>query len=164
MAKEIEYKFLLNGEGWREHAVRRVRMVQGYLASASNASVRARIAGDQAWVNIKIGAIAAVRHEFEYAVPVADAEAMLTARGGPTIEKTRHIVPFDGFEWEIDEFHGANTGLVVAEIELEYEGQVFPRPPWMGGEVTHLTRYYNVKLVEHPYCEWSDEERAERGA
>lgn len=168
MAQEIEYKFLLTGDAWRALAVSRTRMVQGYLASADNASVRARIAGEQAWLNIKIGGLAAVRLEYEYAIPVADAQAMLAARGGPTIEKTRHVVPFEGFDWEIDEFHGTNAGLIVAELELDHEGQPFARPPWVGREVTELARYYNVKLVEHPYSRWSDAERlgsaAEGGA
>ena len=161
MAQEIERKFLVVSDAWRALAVRRARMSQGYLASAPRASVRARIAGQHAWLNIKIGGLVASRQEFEYDIPVADAEALLAASAGPLIEKTRHYVPHQGFEWEVDEFHGENAGLIVAEIELEAEDQPFPRPPWIGAEVTHLPRYYNVKLIEHPYSAWS---RAERGA
>lgn len=160
MAQEIERKFLIASDAWRAQAVRRARMSQGYLASAPNASVRARIAGEQAWLNIKIGGLVASRQEFEYDIPVADAEALLAAAQGPLIEKTRHYVPYQGFEWEIDEFHGENDGLIVAEIELEAEDQPFPRPPWVGTEVTHLTRYYNVNLVAHPYSAWSASERS----
>ncbi|HEX7081911.1 MAG TPA: CYTH domain-containing protein [Gammaproteobacteria bacterium] len=161
MGREIERKFLVSGDEWRRAAVRTERMSQGYLANGPRASVRVRVGAERAWLNIKVGGLVAVREEFEYPIPVADAEALLAASPEPRIEKTRHFVPYAGLEWEVDEFHGRNAGLVVAEIELEHEGQHFARPPWIGAEVTHLTRYYNVKLVEHPYCAWSD---AERGA
>jgi adenylate cyclase len=159
MAQEIERKFLVTGDAWRALAVRRARMSQGYIASAERASVRVRITGDVAHLNIKVGGIEAVRQEFEYSIPMADAEALLAAARGPLIEKTRHIVPHEGFEWEVDEFHHANTGLVVAELELDTEHQAFPRPPWIGAEVTHLRRYYNVSLVERPYSVWEPDER-----
>ena len=160
MAQEIERKFLVVGDAWRAEAVRRARMRQGYIASSERASVRVRVAGERAWLNIKVGGLVASRLEFEYEVPVADADALLASAQGPLIDKTRHYVPFGGFEWEIDEFHGANDGLVVAEIELDAEDRPFPRPPWLGTEVTHLPRYYNVCLVTHPYSAWSDAERA----
>lgn len=159
MAQEIERKFLVLGGAWRTSAARRARMRQGYLASSERASVRTRIAGERAWLNIKIGGIAASRQELEYRIPAADAEALLAASEGPLIDKTRHYVPYEGFEWEVDEFHGENDGLVVAEIELEAEDAPFPRPPWVGAEVTHLERYYNVRLVERPYSSWSAAER-----
>src|SRR5690606_34028116 len=161
MAQEIERKFLVIGDAWRALAARRARMSQGYIASAERASVRVRITGGEAHLNIKVGGLEAVRQEFEYPIPVADGEALLAAAKGPLIEKTRHYVPFEGFEWEVDEFHGANEGLVVAELELDDEHRDFPRPPWVGAEVTHLPRYYNVKLVERPYALW---DAAERGA
>lgn len=159
MAQEIERKFLVVGDAWRAEAVRRVTMRQGYIAGSERASVRARIGGDRAWLNIKVGGLAASRLEFEYEIPVADADALLAAAEGPLIEKTRHYVPYGGFEWEIDEFHGANEGLVVAELELESEHQEFPRPAWIGAEVTHLPRYYNVNLVARPYSAWDAAER-----
>jgi adenylate cyclase len=121
--------------------------------------VRVRISGEDAWINIKCGGLTAVRDEFEYAIPLADARALLTAVAAPLIEKTRHWVPYGGFEWEIDEFHGANAGLVVAEIELDDEHQRFPSPPWLGKEVTTLERYYNVSLVRRPYSQWNAAER-----
>lgn len=135
-------------------------MVQGYLAGGARASVRVRIAGDRAWLNVKGGGYVASRQEFEYAIPVDDAREMLESLcDGPLVEKTRHFVPHGGLEWEVDEFHGRNEGLVVAELELDREGQPFDRPPWLGPEVTHLPRYYNVRLVEHPYSEWTAAER-----
>ena len=134
-------------------------MSQGYIAGSERASVRVRIAGPDAWLNIKCGGFVASRAEFEYAIPLDEARELLELGSGPLIEKTRHWLTSDGFVWEIDEFHGANAGLIVAEIELEREDQAFPRPVWLGDEVTHLHRYYNVCLVDHPYGAWSKEER-----
>lgn len=159
MAKEIERKFLLASDDWRASAVRSHWMSQGYIAEAPRTSVRVRISGGEAWLNVKSGGLTAVRDEFEYAIPLADARALLAAVTAPVIEKTRYAVPFGGYEWEIDEFHGVNAGLVVAEIELDDEHQDFPRPPWLGKEVTTLERYYNVSLVRRPYSQWTAEER-----
>jgi adenylate cyclase len=160
LGREIEHKFLVAGDAWRTAAVRKASMVQGYLAGSARASVRVRVAGDRAWLNVKGGGYVASRQEFEYAIPVAEAEQMLESLcEGPLVKKTRHFVPYGGLEWEVDEFHGRNAGLVVAELELEREGQPFEKPPWLGREVTHLPRYYNVRLAEHPFGEWSDAER-----
>jgi adenylate cyclase len=159
MAKEIERKFLVASDAWRGFAVRSRDMSQGYIAEAPRTSVRVRISADDAWINIKCGGLNVVRDEFEYAIPVADARALLAAVRAPLIEKTRHWVPHAGFEWEIDEFRGANAGLVVAEIELADEHQRFPSPPWLGREVTALERYYNVNLVRRPYSHWNAAER-----
>jgi adenylate cyclase len=159
VGREIERKFLLASDAWRAAVHRSRVMRQGYLADGARASVRVRIADEEAWLNIKSGGLAAVRAEFEYPIPAADAEQLLELRAGPLIEKTRHWVAHGGCEWEIDEFHGDNAGLVVAEIELERVDQPFPRPDWLGAEVTHLPRYYNVKLVQHPYSRWNDTER-----
>lgn len=160
MAREIERKFLPKSDAWRQRAHARERMSQGYVASGEGMSVRVRIAGERAWLNIKAGKLAASRLEFEYAIPLADARELLELAVGPLIEKTRHRVLESGLEWEVDEFHGANEGLVVAELELESEGQEFPRPDWVGTEVTHLRRYYNVCLVSHPYSAWTRAERS----
>jgi adenylate cyclase len=121
--------------------------------------VRVRIAGNHAWLNIKSGGLVASRHEFEYAVPVDDARELLALTEGPLVEKTRYLVEHGGMTWEIDEFSGDNSGLVVAELELDREDQSFARPAWLGREVTELRRYYNVCLVEHPYRAWTDAER-----
>ena len=159
MGREIERKFLVSGDAWRAATTERVPMSQGYIARSDRNSVRVRLAGERAWLNVKSGGLVASRHEFEYAIPPADARELLALATGPLIEKTRHIVPFGGFEWEVDEFHGANSGLVVAEIELDDERQEFPRPEWVGAEVTHLERYYNVSMVRYPYSEWTEAER-----
>ena len=159
MGREIERKFLLRGDTWRAAATERVPMSQGYIARSDRTSVRVRLAGERAWLNVKSGGLVASRLEFEYSIPAADASELLGLATGPLIEKTRHIVPFGGFEWEVDEFHGANQGLVVAEIELDHEAQEFPRPEWIGAEVTHLARYYNVNMVKYPYNAWTKAER-----
>jgi adenylate cyclase len=161
MGREIERKFLVAGEAWRRLVVRKRELLQGYLANTERTSVRVRTSGLEAWLNIKSGALTAARDEFEYAIPISDANELLAAVAQkPIIEKTRHWVPYGEFEWEIDVFHGGNDGLVVAEIELDFEEQNFPLPAWIGKEVTDLARYYNVNLVGHPYSSWDERERS----
>jgi adenylate cyclase len=159
MPREIERKFLLLDDGWRASAVKRQRMTQGYLASGPRVSVRVRVAGSEAALNIKSGGLVASRLEYEYAIPVDEARELLELCATPLIDKTRHFVPHGDFEWEVDEFHGDNDGLIVAELELDQENQEFPRPTWLGSEVTHLERYYNSRLARHPYREWDESER-----
>jgi adenylate cyclase len=159
MPREIEHKFLLKSDDWRAAATHSQRMTQGYVADGERASVRVRVAGDYAAINIKSGGLVASRLEYEYQIPTEQANELLALCVSPLIEKTRHFVPFAGFEWEIDEFHGANAGLVVAELELDHEGQQFPVPAWVGAEVTHLERYYNVRLAKYPYRNWTGSER-----
>lgn len=161
MGREIERKFLLATDDWRRDARRSEPMSQGYLANDGSVSVRVRVAGRRAWLNIKAGGLVASRDEFEYEIPLDDGKDLLTRLcRQPLIEKTRYWVSYRGFDWEIDAFEGRNRGLCVAELELEREDQPFPQPPWLGPEVTELPRYYNVRLVEYPYCEWNDAERA----
>ena len=154
MAEEIERKFLLRNEDWRGLAPGKT-YVQGYLGGNDACSVRVRIAEDKATLNIKGATAGARRSEYEYAIPPADARLMLAmfARNS-LIEKTRYRIEYQGFFWEIDEFHGGNQGLVVAEIELEHEDQPFERPAWIGEEVTNDARYYNANLARAPYSEW----------
>lgn len=166
MGIEIERKFLVVGDTWRAHATRRQRMAQGYINDAASvdvgtqkASVRVRIAGERAALNLKSREIGASRQEFEYAIPVADAEALLALCVGGVIDKTRHYVEHGAHLWEVDEFHGDNAGLVVAEIELTAVDETFERPSWLGAEVTELTRYYNLALAARPYAQWTDEEK-----
>jgi adenylate cyclase len=159
MPREIERKFLLKSDAWRSQVRESRPMSQGYLASAGNVSVRVRVAGPDATLNIKAGGLVASRAEYEYAIPRDDARELLALAEGPLVEKTRHFVEHGGMTWEIDEFHGDNAGLVVAEIELDSEDSPFARPPWLGVEVTHLRRYYNVCLVSHPYRAWNEAER-----
>ncbi len=166
MPLEIERKFLPASDAWRVHAVRSERMAQGYLndagsvtAGRQHVSVRVRIAGDAAHLNIKSRELGASRQEFEYPVPPREAEALLALCVGGRIEKRRHYVPHAGHLWEIDEFDGDNAGLVVAEIELSAVDEAFARPDWLGIEVTDRSRYYNLMLAERPYSQWTQEER-----
>jgi adenylate cyclase len=159
MPREIERKFLVKNDSWRSLAQRKARMSQGYLASGGRVSVRVRIAGDEARLNMKAGGLAASRAEYEYAIPLADARELLALADGPLIDKTRHYVGHAGMTWEVDEFHGDNAGLVVAELELSREDEPFELPPWIGAEVTQHARYYNVCLVRHPYRAWTEAER-----
>ncbi len=158
MATEIERKFLLANAGWREAIAETRSIVQGYLALTERCSVRIRIAGEKATLNFKGLTIGIRRSEFEYEIPLADGQAMLEEYcDAQKIEKRRHIVHYAGHRWEVDEFAGANAGLVVAELELENEDEAFERPSWLGEEVTGDVRYYNIALVERPYTTWAGE-------
>jgi adenylate cyclase len=159
MPREIERKFLPKSDAWRAQVAESRPMSQGYLVSSGKLSVRVRIAGRDAWLNIKAGGLVMSRAEYEYAIPLDEARELLGLADGPLIEKTRHFVEHGGMTWEVDEFHGENSGLVVAELELEGEDAPFSRPEWLGVEVTELRRYYNVCLVTHPYRAWNDAER-----
>jgi adenylate cyclase len=158
MAIEIEHKFLLASDDWRQHVSRSVKYRQGYLSSQATSSIRVRISNDHAWLNIKTATIGTHRHEYEYEIPMADANEILTHLcRKPLIEKTRHFVIDNDHLWEIDEFEGDNQGLIVAEIELDATGQLFSKPPWLGLEVTDDLRYYNNNLAIHPYSEWRED-------
>ena len=166
MGIEIERKFLVVGDDWRAAAQRVVPMAQGYLndlamvdSGAMQASVRVRIEGDAAFLNIKSREAGPSRQEFDYEIPVADARALLALCVGGIVEKRRHYVQRAGHLWEIDEFLGDNAGLVVAEIELDAVDEVFARPAWLGAEVTDQTRYYNLALASHPYAQWPPDQR-----
>jgi adenylate cyclase len=155
MATEIEHKFLLANDDWRALVTHSAEFRQGYLNSDETSSVRVRIAGKQAWLNIKSATIGTHRKEFEYEIPVADAEDIITNLcHKPLIEKTRHFVNDGSHVWEIDVFAGENQGLIVAEIELSEIGETFNKPSWLGEEVTHNVRYYNNNLSRHPYSSW----------
>ena len=160
MATEIERKFLLVSDAWRALISRSESFRQGYLSSSKRASVRVRIADDTATLNIKGMTLGIQRLEYEYEIPLPDATELLDQLcERPLIEKTRHFVEFGGKLWEIDEFHGDNAGLIVAEVELDAPDDVIPMPAWAGADVSHLERYYNVRLTQYPYSQWSAEER-----
>ena len=155
MATEIERKFLLCNDHWRGAADAGQVMRQGYLIGAERASVRVRISGERADLNIKGMTLGIERQEYEYAIPLAEAEEMLDSLcERPLIEKTRYHVRHGEHTWEIDVFSGDNAGLVVAEIELGSADEDFARPDWLGKEVSDDPRYYNVCLVSHPYKDW----------
>lgn len=157
MAKEIERRFLVTGEGWREGA-RGVMLRQGFLSAVKERVVRVRVAGEEATLTIKGIARGLSRAEFEYAIPMDDADYLLNHLClRPFIEKRRHTVVAAGMVWVVDEFYGENDGLVMAEVELEREDQPVELPPWVGKEVSHDPRYQNSSLSQHPYRLWKDE-------
>lgn len=155
MATEIERKFLVTDDSWRSHCHKAIRIVQGYLANTERGSIRVRISDDNAQLNIKSMTLGISRSEFEYPIPVEDANLMLEKLCmQPLVEKTRHLLNYAGHHWEIDEFCGANAGLIVAELELEDTHEAFDSPPWLGKEVSDDPRYYNVCLIQQPYSSW----------
>lgn len=154
MACEIERKFLPANEGWRGLA-EPVVIRQGYLCTGGPCAVRVRIAGQTAFLTLKAARSGLCRQEFEYSLPVQEARTILDSLAlRPLIEKLRYRIPFAGLTWEVDEFQGDNQGLVIIEVELEHENQPFERPPWVGEEVSHDQRYYNVSLVSNPFRNW----------
>lgn len=156
MGIEIEHKFLLRDDRWRQQVERSIPMRQGYLMSNSRCSVRVRLADGKGFLNIKSGTLGIQRSEYEYPIPSAEAEELLdTLCEKPLLEKTRHLVRHHGHLWEIDEFAGANAGLAVAELELDRPDEIFVRPDWLGEDVSHDVRYYNSQLARHPYTTWS---------
>ncbi len=168
MGVEIERKFLVTNEAWRAQAERAQRMVQGYLIDAAlvqsqtgtRCSMRVRVGGEKAWLNIKSATLGVARQEYDYPIPVDDAERMLRDFCNGVVEKVRHYVPHAGLTFEVDEFSGDNAGLVVAEVELQSADQSIDRPAWLGREVTEHLRYYNLNLLQHPYSRWNERERA----
>ncbi|MBD3670402.1 MAG: CYTH domain-containing protein [Gammaproteobacteria bacterium] len=157
MATEIERKFLLLDESWKEGADEGTLFRQGYLIGGDRSSVRVRIEGDTANLNIKSATLGIRRSEFEYPIPLDEANTLLDELcEKPIIEKHRYHLHYQEHLWEIDVFHGDNEGLIVAEIELEDEHENFSRPPWLGQEVSDDPRYYNVCLVKQPYCTWPE--------
>ena len=166
MGIEIERKFLVSGDAWRGAADKVVPMAQGYLndlatvdSGAMRTSVRVRIAGDEAFINLKSRELGHTRQEFDYPIPVADARALLVLCVGGVIDKRRHYVSHVNHVWEVDEFLGDNAGLVVAEIELDSADEAFAMPEWAGREATDAPRYYNLALASRPYSQWSEAER-----
>jgi adenylate cyclase len=154
MGVEIERKFLPGSSAWRSLG-QPVLLRQGYLSSDPARVVRVRIEGDLAWLTIKGPSVGASRGEWEYPIPAPDAAELLERLcEQPIIEKYRRRIDVDGMVWEVDEFLGVNAGLVVAEIELTSENQVFAKPDWIGIEVTGDARYYNSSLVKLPFSHW----------
>jgi adenylate cyclase len=154
MGIEIEHKFLVLNTDYRTQSISRP-IRQGYMCNRPDCAVRVRVSGEKAWICIKGATNITERQEFEYEIPLDDAQKMLnTLCQPPLIEKVRHEVVFGGFLWEVDEFFGDNEGLVIAEIELDQVGEEFPKPDWLGKEVTEDYRYLNASLVKNPWKTW----------
>ena len=154
MGIEIEKKFLLKNDDWRKLAQGK-EYRQGYLSSVKERTVRIRTIEDTGYLTIKGVSQGASRAEYEYVIPVDEANAMLdTLCEKPLIEKKRFKISYQGFIWEIDEFYGVNQGLIMAEVELASETQPFAKPEWIGVEVTQDSRYFNANLVHHPFSKW----------
>lgn len=154
MGTEIERKFLVVGDAWRESA-QGVRYRQGYLSTNKARTVRVRIAGDKAFLTIKGATSGIARAEYEYSIPMSDAHELLERLcEQPIIDKTRYAIACDGLTIEVDEFAGANAGLIIAEVELTSITQTFSKPEWLGADVSHDPRYFNSSLVSHPFTSW----------
>jgi Uncharacterized protein conserved in bacteria len=159
MGVEIERKFLLAGDGWKNR-VKGDTIRQGYLSADHDRVVRIRVMNQEAFVTIKSSTDGLFRNEWEYPIPLADAQEMLDRLCvRPLIEKIRYRIPHEGMIWEVDEFFGENAGLVIAEIELEAVDQAFALPDWVGREVTEDSRYYNTNLMRNPYQTWNEREK-----
>ena len=156
MGTEVEHKFLVVGESWRAGVTRSTHIVQGYLARADRATVRARLKGEHAFLTIKGPSAGTSRAEFEYEIPVADAQQMLAELAdGPVIDKVRHLVPVGAHVWEVDVFAGENAPLVLAEVELARPDEPFEVPAWAGADVSDDPRYFNANLAMAPYSRWA---------
>jgi len=163
MPVEIERKFRVRGDAWRDQASSRRLLRQGYLANTSKASVRVRVDEERGWLSVKAMRGGMSRDEYEVAIGRGDAVEMLERLcQGFAIEKWRHLVEYRGHTWEVDEFLAENAGLVIAELELTAEDEAFERPPWLSEEVTDEERFYNVRLSERPYRHWPENLLASR--
>lgn len=154
MAREIERKFLVRDKRYRRLA-ELVSCRQGYLSTAKERIVRVRVKGEKAYLTVKGATDGITRTEYEYEIPTAEAEQMLEQLcKKPIIEKDRYTIECDGLIWEVDEFHGPNEGLVLAEVQLDRENQKITMPEWIGQEVSGEPKYYNSSLVQNPYSKW----------
>lgn len=156
MAQEIERKFLVKSEDFKNEGAIQTRIIQGYLSSIPERTVRVRVKGDKGFITIKgIGnASGASRYEWEKEIPVSEVEELLTICEPGVIDKTRYQVKSGVHTFEIDEFYGENQGLIVAEVELAAENESFSKPSWLGEEVTGDVKYYNSMLMKLPYTKW----------
>ncbi|MCE1201586.1 MAG: CYTH domain-containing protein [Bacteroidia bacterium] len=155
MAQEVERKFLVKGD-FKPFTTKAIRIVQGYLSSVPERTVRVRIKGDKGFITVKgIGSQSgASRYEWEKEIPVSEADELLKICEPGVIDKTRYHVPAGNHTYEVDEFYGENQGLTVAEIELSSEDETFEKPNWLGQEVTGDPRYFNSMLMKHPFTRW----------
>ncbi|MBF0620755.1 MAG: CYTH domain-containing protein [Magnetococcales bacterium] len=164
MGEEIERKFLVKSNSWRKNIEKSAKIRQGFFLSIKDRAVRIRVKGKQGFITMKSESHGFTRKEFEYEIPVVDAEEILeTLCTKPIVEKTRNWVTYADKVWVIDDFHGANNGLIMAEIELDSEMEDVARPDWAGNEVSDNPRYYNVYLARHPFTTWDLNPKTELG-
>ena len=156
MTVEIERRFLLADDSWREAASEPLVLQQGYLSVEKECTIRVRIIGSQAWLTLKGYISDMTRSEFEYEIPLAHAQAMMADMCPCKMEKYRYRVEFEGFVYEIDEYFGDNAPLIVAEIELPSEDTEFPKPSWLGKEITADGKFTNAYRSKHPYSSWTE--------
>jgi len=155
MGIEVERKFLVKSDAWRGREESQVHIMQGYLANNAGLTVRARVKGENAFLTIKGSTQGISRAEYEYQIPVEDAESMLKDLAiFPPVDKVRHRIRVGDHVWELDVFAGENQGLVMAEVELGSEDESFEMPEWAGDEVSSDPRYYNVNLARNPFRHW----------
>ena len=156
MGVEVERKFLVTGDAWRDAVTSATRIVQGYIAQTETATVRVRVRAETGYLTIKGATTGVARSEYEYEIPVDDALGMLEEMAqGPVIDKVRHLVAVGTHVWEVDVFAGANAPLVMAEVELASADEHFVLPAWAGAEVSDDPRYFNVNLAREPYSTWA---------
>jgi CYTH domain-containing protein len=154
MPQEIERKFLIKGEDWRDTGAG-IPCRQGYLSTVPERTVRVRLIRNKGYLTIKGITVGATRAEYEYEIPAGEASELLdNLCERPLIEKIRYRIEHHGLTWEVDEFEGENAGLIIAEVELDEEGQSIMLPEWIGKEVTGDSRYYNASLIAAPYITW----------
>lgn len=151
---EIERRFLLQDNSWRTHVSQTLFLQQGYLSVEKERTIRVRISGKRAWLTLKGYISDLSRSEFEYEIPLSDAQTMLHTMCPFKVEKHRHLIEIDGFIFEIDEFSGENAPLVLCELELAHEHAAYPQPCWLGEEITGDGRFTNAYLSKHPYGSW----------
>ncbi len=160
MGVEIERKFLVKDSLIFDSYTGK-KYIQGYLPSNGLVGTRIRIAGDKGYITIKSAVVGITRAEFEYEIPLADADAMLrTLCNQPLISKVRYKIEYKGFVWEVDVFDGDNKGLILAEVELKSEDEKVDLPDWIEKEVTGKKRFYNARLINYPFCKWTEEEKS----
>ena len=155
MGLEIERKFLINGD-YKKHAVKSLTIKQGYISTVHGITVRVRLKDKKGYLTIKgsTGESGLSRYEWEKEIPFKEADELLSLCDSGIIEKTRFLIPAGNYTWEVDEFHGENEGLVMAEIELKSESDTFSVPDWLGKEVTGDLRYYNSYIAKNPFTRW----------
>ncbi len=153
MPLEIERKFLVTSNAYKSGA-KPVEITQAYLTIQDNLAIRVRIEEHHASIAIKSKISERVNREYEYNIPLDEARSLMNLSEHASINKTRHLVDYKNHTWEVDEFHGENEGLIVAEIELDHENEKFEKPPWLGEEVTADYRYLNSNLAKRPFNQW----------